>query len=243
LVRDPNSAGRQCETSDESRRALSASICNEIAALKPASLCDVGCGTGLLIAHAKALGIAATGIEPDDGKVAEAKTAGLDVRSGTAESLPFPDGSFDLVTFENALHHAADVRRALAEAMRVARRAIVILDPWFDLSIPSQRAGDRFERWLKRLDRMTGMVHWDPIPAGDIVAACNGACSVAVRHLLHLTPMSREAFEHFAGRAEPHKATAAYRVDDMDAEIAALRDEFQRTGLTEAGAMLVTIGK
>ena len=216
---------------------------NEIAALKPASLCDVGCGAGPLIAYARPAGIAATGIEPDAGKVAEAKVAGLDVRSGTAESLPFPDGSFDLVTFENSLHHVADIRRALAEALRVARRAVVVVDPWFDLSIQSQRVGDRFERWLKKLDRMTGMVHWDPIPAGEIVAACDGVNAVAVRHLLHLAPMSREDFERYAGRGEPHKGAAAYRADDMDAEIAALRGEFQRTGLTEAGALLVTIAK
>jgi SAM-dependent methyltransferase len=216
---------------------------SEIATRRPASLCDVGSGAGPLVAHAKSIGIAAAGIEPDEGKVAQAKATGLDVRSGTAESLPFPDGSFDLVTFENSLHHVADIRRALAEAMRVARRAVVITDPWFDLSIPSQRVGDRFERWLKKLDRMTGMVHWDPIPAGEIVAACDGARSVAVSHLLHLTPMSREAFEHYASRGDPHTSAGAYRADGMDSEIAALRGEFQRTGLTEAGALLVTIAK
>ena len=44
-------------------------------------------------------------------------------RAGTAEALPFPDGAFDLVTFENSLHHVAEIGRGLAEAMRVARRA------------------------------------------------------------------------------------------------------------------------
>lgn len=216
---------------------------SELAALKPASLCDVGCGAGALLSHVTSRGIVATGIEPDAGKVAEGHAAGLDIRAGTAEALPFPDEAFDLVTFENALHHVTEIRGALIEAMRVARRAIVILDPWFDLSIPSQRVGDRLERWLKRLDRMAGMVHWDPIPAGDIIEACNEARSVAVRHLLHLTPMSSEAFEYFAGRAEPHQGTAAYKAESMDAEIAALRVEFERTGITEAGALLVTIGK
>ena len=176
----------------------------EIAALTPASLCDVGCGAGTLLAHAQSLGIAAIGIEPDAAKVADANGRGLDIRLGTAEALPFPDGAFDLVTFENSLHHVTEIGRALAEAMRVARRAVVIVDPWFDLSIPSQKVGDRFERWLKALDRMTGMVHWDPIAAGEIAAACNGS-SVTVRHLLQLTPMSTEAFEYYAGRAQPHK--------------------------------------
>jgi SAM-dependent methyltransferase len=216
---------------------------SELAAIAPASLCDVGCGAGALLAHAGSLGIAATGIEPDGGKVAEGNAAGLDVRQGAAEALPFGDESFDVVTFENALHHVTGIGPALAEAMRVARRAIVIADPWFDLSIPSQRAGDRLERWLKKLDRMTGMVHWDPISAGEIVAACSAARVRAVRHLLHLTPMPPDAFDYFAGRAAPHRASAAYAADAMDEELSAIRADFQHIGITEAGSLLVTIEK
>ena len=215
---------------------------SEIAALKPASLCDVGCGAGTLLAHAQSLGIAATGIEPDASEVADANGRGLDIRAGTAEALPFPDGTFDLVTFENSLHHVTEIGRALAEAMRVARRAVVIIDPWFDLSIPSQKVGDRFERWLKALDRMTGMVHWDPIAAGEIAAACNGS-NVIVRHLLQLTPMSTEAFEYYAGRAQPHKETPVYKANGMDQELSAIRTAFQSTGITEAGALLMSVVK
>ncbi len=214
----------------------------EIAAVKPASLCDVGCGTGALLAHAGSLGIAATGVEPDPAKVAEARARGLDVRVGTAEALPFADGAFDVVTFENSLHHATEVGRALGEAMRVARRAVVIVDPWFDLSIPSQTVGDRLERWLKALDRMTGMVHWDPIAAGAIAAACNGS-TIIVRHLLQLTPMSNEAFEYYAGRAASHRETPVYTANGMDGELSAIRAAFQGTGITEAGALLVTVLK
>lgn len=214
----------------------------EITALKPGSLCDVGCGSGMLLGYAQSLGIAAAGIEPDPAKVADASGRGLDIRQGTAETLPFPDGAFDLVTFENSLHHVTEIRRALLEAMRVARRAIVVVDPWFDLSIPSQKVGDRYERWLKALDRMTGMVHWDPIAAGEIAAACDGS-SVTVRHLLQLTPMSTEAFEYFAGRAQPHKDSPIYKANAMDQELSAIRLAFQSTGITEAGALLVAVLK
>ncbi|HJT11614.1 MAG TPA: class I SAM-dependent methyltransferase [Dongiaceae bacterium] len=214
----------------------------EIAALKPASLCDVGCGAGTLLAHAQSLGIAAIGIEPDAAKRAEANGRGLNIRAGKAEALPFPDRAFDLVTFENSLHHVTEIGRALAEAMRVARQAVLIVDPWFDLSIPSQKVGDRFERWMKALDRMTGMVHWDPIAAGEIAAACNGS-AVTVRHLLQLTPMSNEAFDYFAGRAQPHKETPVYQASGMDQELSAIRGAFQSTGITEAGALLVTVLK
>jgi SAM-dependent methyltransferase len=215
---------------------------SKIAALQPASLCDIGCGAGTLLAHARSLGIAAAGVEPDPAKVAEANAQGLDVRAGTAEALPFADATFDLVTFENSLHHVTEIRRALAEAMRVARRGVVIIDPWFDLSIPSQVVGDRYERWMKKLDRMTGMVHWDPIAAGEIAAACNGS-AVTIRHLLQLTPMSNEAFAYFAGRAQPHKDSPVYKANGMDQELAAIRAAFESTGITEAGALLVSIVK
>ncbi|HET6156727.1 MAG TPA: class I SAM-dependent methyltransferase [Dongiaceae bacterium] len=222
---------------------------SEIAALQPASLCDVGCGAGALVAHVQSLGLFAIGIEPDAAKVAEGSAADLDIRQGSAEALPFPDDSFDLVTFENSLHHVTEIDCALAEAMRVARRAVVIVDPWFDLSIPSQALCDRFERWLKKLDRMTGMVHWDPIPAGEIIGAlANGkAPAIAVRHLLQLTPMTPEAFEHLVNRVSPQMSTpafsAAYEANGMDKEITAIRHEFARIGITESGALLVTITK
>jgi ubiquinone/menaquinone biosynthesis C-methylase UbiE len=222
---------------------------SEIAALQPRSLCDVGCGAGGLVAHARSLGIAAVGVEPDPARVAEARTAGLEASEGKAEALPFPDASFDLVTFENSLHHVTDIAQAVREAARVARRAIAIIDPWFDLSIATQATGDRFERWLKRVDRMTGMVHWDPIAAGEIVATLDGHASgtVSVRHLLQLTPLTPETFAYLTNRAAPHmdKPTfaAAYRQADMDGELAAIRAEVVRTGITEAGALLMTIAK
>lgn len=221
----------------------------EIAALRPASLCDVGCGAGGLVAHVQSLGIKAAGIDPDPARVAEGRAAGLDLREAAAESLPFADQSFDLVTFENALHHVTEMGRALAEAARVARHAIVILDPWFDLSIPSQVTGDRFERWLKRVDRMTGMVHRDPIAAGEIAAVVDGipTRAFALRHLLHLTPLAPETFEWLAARtfpqADPVALSAAYRAANMDEELGAIRAEVARTGITEAGAMLLTIAK
>lgn len=215
---------------------------NEIAALRPASLCDIGCGSGALVAHVRSMGIAAVGIEPDAARTAEGRTAGLDLREGKAEALPFQDAAFDLVTFENSLHHVTDIGRALAEAMRVARRAIVIVDPWFDLSIPTQAACDRFERWLKRMDRMTGMVHWDPIPAGQILGAVEGASRSSVRHLLYLTPLTAAMFENLAGRIDP-APFPAYKAENMDQELIAIRTEYARVGMTDAGSMVVTIVK
>ena len=49
---------------------------------------------------------------------------------GIAESLPFPDRSFDIVTVRQAPHHYADVRKAIREMARVVKRGgrVVIVD-------------------------------------------------------------------------------------------------------------------
>jgi ArsR family transcriptional regulator len=52
---------------------------------------------------------------------AKAKRAGvknLELRHGEIEALPLADGEVDLVVLSQALHHAEDPRRALAEAFR-----------------------------------------------------------------------------------------------------------------------------
>jgi ubiquinone/menaquinone biosynthesis C-methylase UbiE len=44
------------------------------------------------------------------------------------EKIPFGDKSFDLVFLGHALHEADDISTALAEALRVARRRVVVLE-------------------------------------------------------------------------------------------------------------------
>jgi SAM-dependent methyltransferase len=48
-----------------------------------------------------------------------------------AEDPPFADGSFDLAVTRVAAHHFADVRAAVAELARVARRRVVVVDNLF----------------------------------------------------------------------------------------------------------------
>jgi ubiquinone/menaquinone biosynthesis C-methylase UbiE len=92
---------------------------------------DVGCGTGTLaIALGSKMGTGEVhGIDasPEMIHVAKKKAAdaGADVEFEVAlvEAIPFPDGSFDLVTSSLMLHHLpADLqRRGLAEIRRVLK--------------------------------------------------------------------------------------------------------------------------
>ena len=88
---------------------------------------DVGCGdAGVLIALAEA-GANAHGVEPFDPSVQRGRVRAdehgvrVDLRQGVGESLPFPDGAFDLVTLDNVLEHVQDRERTLDEITRVLR--------------------------------------------------------------------------------------------------------------------------
>jgi ubiquinone/menaquinone biosynthesis C-methylase UbiE len=91
------------------------------------------------------------------------------VRAG-AESLPFPDGSFDVVSSFNSLDHVDDVDRAIAEIVRVADPAGTILlitevDRPATLTEPQEFGADvlsRFAGWRvehERRVRMTGEIY------------------------------------------------------------------------------------
>jgi SAM-dependent methyltransferase len=86
---------------------------------------DVGCGPGALTAELVArLGLdAVSAIDPSEPFVAaiRARFPRLDVQSGTAEHLPFPDENFDLVFAQLVVHFMTDPVAGLQEMARVTR--------------------------------------------------------------------------------------------------------------------------
>lgn len=85
------------------------------------SVLDLGCGTGRLLKRlAQAYPRASTmGIDPAPGMVRVARRQGLEAAVGTAEALPLPDRSFDLVVTTMSFHHWQDQAAGLAEIHRV----------------------------------------------------------------------------------------------------------------------------
>ena len=49
--------------------------------------------------------------------------------SGDAEHLPFPDHAFDVVCVHDGLHHLPDPHQAIREMARIARQAIIVIEP------------------------------------------------------------------------------------------------------------------
>jgi SAM-dependent methyltransferase len=83
---------------------------------------DIGCGPGNYFGRLAARGARAVGSDLSPGMAAEARSAGFPAVVADAQALPFADGSFDRVMCNHVLYHVADLRRALLELRRIARR-------------------------------------------------------------------------------------------------------------------------
>lgn len=82
---------------------------------------DVGCGEGRFCRMLRERGLKTVGIDPTEELIQRARSRdpGGDYRTGRAEALDFPDGSFDLVISYLTLIDIADFKAAIAEMARV----------------------------------------------------------------------------------------------------------------------------
>ena len=109
---------------------------------------DVCCGTGLSSLALKELAGKVLGVDISAEMLALApRGAGLTFCAASAESLPFADASFDILTVCQALHWL-DRRRFLAEARRVLRAGgwLVVYD---DYMTGRMAESEGFRPWFK----------------------------------------------------------------------------------------------
>lgn len=87
----------------------------------PGALLDLATGTGDVAILAAASGLEVVGLDPSAEMLREArrKAPGLRFELGSAEALPFVDGSFAMATMAFGIRNVADRPRALAELARV----------------------------------------------------------------------------------------------------------------------------
>jgi len=124
--------------------------------LNAQSMLDIGSGTGRVLEHVRSRrpGQLSIGVEP----VAALREVGYErgiprdsLVDGDATRLPYPDQAFDVVCAFAALHHIHAPSLAVAEMIRVARKAIVICDA------NNFAQGNAFARAVKRTFNSLGM--------------------------------------------------------------------------------------
>lgn len=150
---------------DLTTQALAESVVH-LAALQPGDrVLDVGTGTGIVALEAgrrlAAAGGRVAGVDISGGQLAVARRKGQEAGVGSvvqfarcdAESLPFADGSFDVIVSLFALLHFPDPERAVREMFRVLRpqgRLVI------GVGAPPSRT--TWQGWKHRLNRLPDLV-------------------------------------------------------------------------------------
>ncbi len=106
-------------------------LADRLAPLLPdgARVLDVGCGDGAIDAR---IGAARADVTISGIDVLVRPETRVPVEPFDGATIPYGDGSFDVVMFVDVLHHSVDAEILLGEARRVARRAVVLKDHTLD---------------------------------------------------------------------------------------------------------------
>jgi SAM-dependent methyltransferase len=122
---------------------------------------DVGCGTGALALAASGRGAFVEAMDAAPAMVRAAAAQGIRAVQATAESLPYPDETFDVVAANLVLSHLELPAAALAEWRRVSRPGGMILASTWD--VPGRAA--LFGVFLEAV-RASGVTSAAELPAG-----------------------------------------------------------------------------
>jgi SAM-dependent methyltransferase len=179
---------------------------------------ELGSGTGFFLLNLMQAGVIGKGAVTDlsPGMVEAAKrngaALGLDVdgRVADAESIPYPDASFDLVVGHAVLHHIPDVELAFREVLRVLRpggRFVFAGEP--------TTVGDWYARRLGRLtwQAATTVSHLPPLrarwarPAAELDESSRAAALESVVDLHTFDPRELAATALRAGAVDVHTTT------------------------------------
>jgi ubiquinone/menaquinone biosynthesis C-methylase UbiE len=103
---------------------------------QPLRILDAGCGTGALLDRLKnQTGVELFGLDYSGQALAYTRGRGhVRLVQGDLTRLPFPDGTFDVITALDVVEHIREDERALREAHRVLRSGGVLL-----VSVPAFR--------------------------------------------------------------------------------------------------------
>jgi ubiquinone/menaquinone biosynthesis C-methylase UbiE len=141
--------------------------------LPPLRVADLGCGEGYLTIEASRWASSVIGVDRSKAVLDRARALGerrratnVTWRRGELEHVPITDASVDLTLLSQALHHAAEPARAMAEAARitVAGGRVLILDlrrhqeEWVRSKLGDRALGFD-EAQLKRLLLSSGFEH------------------------------------------------------------------------------------
>jgi len=133
-------------------------VCNMLARYQkksptPLRILDIGCGTGLLMQEMQRYGTV-EGVDISAQAIAYCKERGLStVQEASAEVLPYPSESFDVVVILDVLEHLKDDSAGLNEIKRVlvpGGRAIITVPAFMFLWSITDVLSEHYRRYTRR---------------------------------------------------------------------------------------------
>jgi ubiquinone/menaquinone biosynthesis C-methylase UbiE len=131
--------------------------------------------------------------------------------------LQFEDGSFDLVSISNSLHHFEDPRAVLGETLRVLRPGgtLLVAEMYCDGQSETQMTHVHLHHWWGAVDRLGGTVHRETFRREQLVemVAGTGLAGTVLHDLSDPESDPRDpalvqelepVFERYLQRAEGH---------------------------------------
>jgi 2-polyprenyl-6-hydroxyphenyl methylase / 3-demethylubiquinone-9 3-methyltransferase len=126
---------------------------------------EVGCGGGILTEEIACLGFKTTGIDPSLQSINSASQHAIEGRlkinyiNGTGESLPFPDGMFNIVFSCDVLEHVQDLAKVISEISRVLKPGGVFIYDTFNRTFLSNLVAIKVLQEWKRWAIMPPHLH------------------------------------------------------------------------------------
>lgn len=96
---------------------------------KGKDILDVGCGYGAYSQELNNIGFRCVGIDANKENIKKAVSRGVEAYIGNAENLSFKDKSFNTVIMFEVIEHLKHPEKAVSEAIRVAKKNILITVP------------------------------------------------------------------------------------------------------------------
>ena len=209
-------------------------LLEQILACRPESLLVIGCANNRLLPTCRQLGVPAAGVDRDPEVVRRLQKWNLAVRHCTG-ALPFADRSYDLVALANL--GPGDAGAMLREALRCARRNLLLATDWYDPALPCQALAARIDRWLRQQRRRRGATETEPLTSDQVV-----------RELPELRRGDVDCQYQLRWQDRPPAALQTcleQAVSDLPAdapahrEVAELLAEIRQTGASEPGTMVL----
>jgi glycosyltransferase involved in cell wall biosynthesis len=114
---------------------------------------DIGCGDGYGLEVMEGLGIDAWGSDISLPKIRKAWDKGLKASCGPMENMSgfYKDGEFDTIFCSHTLEHSQDIKQAISEMKRLAKRAVIIVPIESATSNPAHTSPISSPEKLKKL--------------------------------------------------------------------------------------------